>query len=390
MADLKQFLLSFGAWASGLSGGDRHLLEMAARWREHVDIRVAAPRRGEETIRSFLGDVGFTPVSGGEPSGPTEGLGLAALYLKRAIVAETRPAQTDVVVAASHFLPDAATLHAATRHGAHGVAYVYHLVAGRTDRSPRTLWSKTDERLSLALLRRSAGTVFSSNAETAAVLRDRGFDPVHTDVGVDVTSFRRARPGSAPPIAVFVARLVPKKGLRDAIAAWPRVLERVPAAKLVIAGSGPEREAAEALARAGGLAGSIVWLGFISEEEKRDLLANARVLVAPSYEEGWGISVAEALASALPVVAYRLPTLDELFGGAYEPTAPGDLEALAEALVRYLTDDDLAERASAIALACVARFDLAAIATAELDTILERSARPGTSGQGLRHPTRLS
>ena len=38
-----RFLLTFLAWASGLSGGDRHLLEMGARWREHVDIEVLAP-----------------------------------------------------------------------------------------------------------------------------------------------------------------------------------------------------------------------------------------------------------------------------------------------------------------------------------------------------------
>jgi glycosyltransferase involved in cell wall biosynthesis len=363
---------------------------MAARWQGRVEICVSAPRSAETVIRSFLGDAPFTPVGGGKPSGQTDGLRLASLYLRRAITVEARPQRADAVIAASHFLPDAATVHAAVRHGAHGVAYVYHLVAGRTDRSPRTLWSKADERLSLALLARSAGTVFTSNTETAAALRRRGFDPVHTDVGVDVASFRHARPVGAPPVAAFVARLVPKKGLRDVIAVWPRVLERVPAARLLVVGSGPEREAAEASARATGLADSIEWLGFVSEEEKRDLLARARVFVAPSYEEGWGISVAEALASALPVVAYRLPTLDELFGGAYDAVAPGDLDGLADAVIGNLTDDDLVARASALALAHISKYDLAAIATAELETILDRSASPGKLSRSYRRGPRLS
>ncbi len=328
-------------------------------------------------IRSFLADVPFESVAGGALSAPTDGLRLAGLYLRRAAAAEVRPADADIVVAASHFLPDAATVHGAARRGAHGVVYIYHLVAGRDDRSPRTLWAKTDERLSLALLRRSAQTVFSSNAGTAAELRRRGFNPTHTDVGIDLASFQRARPAQAPPLAVFVARLVPKKGLLDAIAAWPRVLERVPAARLVIAGSGPERAAAEARARAEGVADSVEWRGFISEDEKRALLAGARVFVAPSYEEGWGISVAEALASGLPVVAYRLPTLDELFGGAYEPVAVGAVDALADAIVHFLTDDDAAGAASARAVARVASLDLSAVATAELDTILEQTERSG-------------
>jgi glycosyltransferase involved in cell wall biosynthesis len=373
-----------------LSGGDRHLLEMAARWQGTVEVCVSAPRSAETVIRSFLGDAPFTYVGGGKPSGPTDGVRLASLYLRRAVAVEARPPRADAVIAASHFLPDAATVHAAVRHGAHGVAYVYHLVAGRTDRSPRTLWSKADERLSLALLRRSAGTVFSSNAETAAALRRRGFDPVHTDVGVEIASFRHARPAGAAPVAAFVARLVPKKGLRDIIAVWPRVLDRVPAARLLVVGSGPERETAEASAHAAGLADSIEWLGFISDEEKRDLLAHARVFVAPSYEEGWGISVAEALASALPVVAYRLPTLDELFGGAYDAVGLGDLDGLADALIRNLTDDELVARASTLALARVSMFDLAAIATAELETILDRSSSRRKTSRSYRGGPRLS
>ena len=354
---------------------------MAARWRDEVDIHVAAPRSSEEVIRSFLGDAPFTALDGAIDSGPADGVRLAARYVRRAAVVEARPPRADIVVGASHFLPDAATVHAAARRGAHGVVYVYHLIAGRANRSPRTLWSKTDERLSLALLRKSAGTVFSSNSETAAMLRLRGFDPVHTDVGVDVPSFGRARPAGAPPVAVFVARLVPSKGLLDAIAAWPLVLARVPAARLVVAGTGPERAVAEARAAAEGVTDTIEWQGFISEVDKRALLAGARLLVAPSYEEGWGISVAEALASGLPVVAYRLPTLDELFGEAYEPVQPGDSDGLAKAIVRYLTDDDLANRASALGVARMARFDLAAIARTELDTILENSRKHGRPGR---------
>ena len=94
-----------------------------------------------------------------------------------------------MVVAGSQFLPDAVALARLSGQGAYGVAYVYHLIAGRPGHSARTLWSKGDERLSLALIRRNAKTVFTSNLGTAASLGERGFQPVHTRVGIDLGQF---------------------------------------------------------------------------------------------------------------------------------------------------------------------------------------------------------
>src|SRR5262249_19048935 len=143
--------------------------------------------------------------------------------------------------------------------------------------------------------------------------------------------------------AAFIARLVHTKGVLDAVRAWAQVLRLVPDAKLVIAGVGPEREPAASLAGQLGIAESLDWRGFVSEEEKRRILADSRLLLAPSYEEGWGISVCEALASGVPVVAYRLAVLDELFGKAYVGARLGDVSDLAESAARILTDDTLAE-----------------------------------------------
>src|SRR5205823_3849993 len=115
------------------------------------------------------------------------------------LVAVRRLPSFDVVVGASHFVPDAAALASLVRRGALGVSYVYHLVAGRRGVAPRTLWSKGDEQVGLALLRRFAGVVFVSNSATASSLLARGFEPVHTAVGVDVGSFPRVAPAELPP-----------------------------------------------------------------------------------------------------------------------------------------------------------------------------------------------
>jgi glycosyltransferase involved in cell wall biosynthesis len=371
MSSRPRFLLSFLAWSSGLSGGDRHLLEVASRWREHVDVAVLAPPGARETIAPLIGDVPVRELGAEIGAGPV----LALEYVRRAVEVALRAGQrADVVVAASHFVADAAALSAFVRRGALGVAYVYHLVAQRRDFRLRTLWSKSDERVALALLRRRADIVFVSNNPTARTLRARGFAPVRTAVGIDLQSFGPSNLSLQPPRGLFIARMTRAKGPADAIDAWARVMGKVPDSRLVMVGAGPERERARERARQLGISDSVDWPGFVSEQEKRRILSESRVLLAPSYEEGWGIAVCEALASSLPVVAYRLPVLDELFDSAYLAADAGDVDGLARLTVRALTDDALAEELARRGRETAARYDVGRVAEQELDEIMRRLA----------------
>ncbi|HEX9378001.1 MAG TPA: glycosyltransferase family 4 protein [Gaiellaceae bacterium] len=236
------------------------------------------------------------------------------------------------------------------------------------------MWSKGDERVGLALFRRFASVVFASNTPTVEALVARGFSPVRTAVGVDLASFRQATPQHFPPRAAFVARMGRTKGVVDAVRAWAQVRRAVPEARLVMVGAGPEREAGEALARQLGISTAVEWRGFVSEAEKRQILSESRLLVAPSYEEGWGISVCEAMASGVPVVAYRLAVLDELFGAAYLGAEPGDVDGLVDLIMRVLTDDSVAKALSEQGRESAARYDVARVAAEELGVILERLA----------------
>jgi len=136
--------------------------------------------------------------------------------------------------------------------------------------------------------------------------------------------------------------------------------------------------AGQALAEHLGVSDSVEWRGFVSEEDKRSILGESRLLLAPSYEEGWGISVCEALASAVPVVAYKLPVLDELFGAAYLGAQPGDVGELADLAVQVLSDDSLAGTLSRAGPETAAAYDLTRVAEHELEVILERRARRRT------------
>jgi glycosyltransferase involved in cell wall biosynthesis len=369
----RRFVLTLLAWAEGLSGGDRHLLEVAARWRNEVEIVVVAPSAAAATVGEIAGDVAFRPLGSRPRLSRSVPATLAAEYVRRAVLAfraDLPPA--DVAVAGSHFLPDAAALTSLARRGAMGVAYVYHLVAGRERRDLRSLWSRNDERVALRLISRHAGLVFSSNSGTAAALRARGIETAHTRVGIDLSRLTPGAERRTANQAVFVARMTRTKGVVDAVKAWKQVVGVLPEARLVMAGDGPEREPGIRLAEQLAIGESIAWPGFVSEEAKRRLLRESRAFLAPSYEEGWGISVCEAMASGLPVVAYRLPTLDELFPDAYCASPVGDVDALTANVCSLLTDPVRALQYQGAGIETAAGYDIDRVAETELEVILSR------------------
>ena len=151
--------------------------------------------------------------------------------------------------------------------------------------------------------------------------------------------------------------LIPRKGQQFVI----RALARLPAAHLVLVGTGPDRTALEALAREAGLAERVHFLGSLDHTLLPVVLSAADAMVLPSASEGLANAWVEALACGCPLVITEA-------GGARElVTAPEagrivarDAEAIAAA-VRELVADPPAREAVA---ETVARFSWEANAAA--------------------------
>ena len=101
------------------------------------------------------------------------------------------------------------------------------------------------------------------------------------------------------PLILGIGRLVPEKGFATLIAAF--ALTANPAARLTIAGAGPEEARLRALAEAEGVAGRIDWPGVVADP--RPLLDRARLFVLPARQEGHATALVEALAAGRMVVA---------------------------------------------------------------------------------------
>jgi len=164
-------------------------------------------------------------------------------------------------------------------------------------------------------------------------------------MGIDLRSFpfrpRSLAPGE-PVRFVTVARLVEKKGVEYALRALARLIEGGLAAEYVVVGDGPLRAALEELARSEPLRGAVRFTGPVPSAQVARILDGAHVMLAPSVtasdgdEEGIPVSIMEAMASGLPVVATRHSGIPELVEHGVSGTLvpERDVDALAGAMER--------------------------------------------------------
>jgi phosphatidylinositol alpha-mannosyltransferase len=146
---------------------------------------------------------------------------------------------------------------------------------------------------------------------------------------------------------LFVGRIEPRKGLSQLLAAFPLVMQAVPDAVLLVAGTGPLERQCRHLARELGIAHAVEFLGCVSDERLPSLYAACDVYCSPALGgESFGIVLLEAMAMGKAVVAadirgYRLVVEDEQNGLLF---SPGEPASLAGAIVRVLQDPVLKKR----------------------------------------------
>jgi glycosyltransferase involved in cell wall biosynthesis len=161
--------------------------------------------------------------------------------------------------------------------------------------------------------------------------------------GIDLDRFPFIGPDPAGPV-VTVARLSPEKDVANLVRAAAIAARRAPDLKVEVAGGGACREELDRLAAELGVADRVTFLG-----EVRDVpavLRRARMFVLPSRSEGIPLTVLEAMARGLPVVATRVGGLPEVVehGASGLLVPPADPAALADAIVRIWDDPRRGDR----------------------------------------------
>lgn len=216
--------------------------------------------------------------------------------------------------------------------------------------------------------------------------------PVHagpTPTGERQAGERQAGERQAGPVHVlFLGDVTADKGVFVLVEAWARVVEQSAgrAVRLTVAGGGDLARLRAAIDVAG-VADSVSAPGWIAAEDVPALIASAHVLVLPSRHEGQPMSVLEAMAQGLCVVATDVGGIPDAVGDAGILVAPDDVTALARALTTVL-DDDVRRLLGARARERIrSEFDVT-LAARRLDEIYRAILRRRPADDAHRKPTR--
>jgi glycosyltransferase involved in cell wall biosynthesis len=199
--------------------------------------------------------------------------------------------------------------------------------------------------------------VAAVSLSTVADLQARGIPGTHLTIVPNCVDHSRYRntgePKSDGPLVGYLGRLKKYKSIDHLVRAFAIVKAHLGEARLVVLGEGDARVQLERLANELGIREAIRFAGFVDEDEKVRQLQRMHVVANPSAKEGWGLTVIEANACGVPVVASDVPGLrdsvrDGETGLLYDY---GDIEQLAEKLLLVLRDEHLRTKLSQGAIA---------------------------------------
>ena len=200
----------------------------------------------------------------------------------------------------------------------------------------------------------------------------------------------RAGPPADGGYVLFLGTLEPRKNVGGLLDAWERLADHGPPEgghyvrsspaeagphvqgrklpELVLAGKATDdaQPWLDRIARPP-LLGLVRHIGYVDPARRRELYEGARLLVQPSFEEGFGFPVLEAMTVGVPVVAAGRGALPEVLGDAGLLVDPDDPDHMASAIAQMLVDDELAARSASKGLIRSRHFDWQRTAHGVLD-----------------------
>jgi glycosyltransferase involved in cell wall biosynthesis len=216
---------------------------------------------------------------------------------------------------------------------------------------------------------RAHGVIVSSQYAAGEVIRELQLDASRVHVcppGRPAWSdeVRRRRTHAAAKHILFLGTLSLRKNVGTLLEAYARLRTRMDdAPPLVLAGHRtPASKRWEARCQESPLQGHVVMTGYVDTAQRIALYEQALMLVLPSYEEGFGLPVLEAMACGVPVIVSSRGSLPEVAGDAAAPIDPDDAGGFADEMHAVLTGNTSARVARGIAQA--SRYSWAACAAA--------------------------
>jgi len=149
---------------------------------------------------------------------------------------------------------------------------------------------------------------------------------------------------------LFVGNLHPNKGVHFLIKSFALVKSKINDVKLVIVGDGPLKNYLINLTKKLNLEKDVIFAGFVSDEELPKYYASCDIFASASVLEGFGLIFLEAMALGKPIVAFNLASIPEIVGNAGILIDEINHEKFANALIELLSNEELYQEKSELAL----------------------------------------
>jgi glycosyltransferase involved in cell wall biosynthesis len=185
------------------------------------------------------------------------------------------------------------------------------------------------------------------------------------------------------PFILFLGTLEPRKNLTTLIQALALLKEKIPHSLVLVGQKGWLWEEIFKAVTKHGLQDRVHWTGYIPDEDRVLFYNAADFLVYPSWYEGFGMPVLEALQSGCPVIASRVSALPEVVGEAGLLIDPGNTEDLAGAMLRMVEAPELRQSLREAGLVRARQFSWEESARKTLEVFeAATSSAPSLDGRG--------
>lgn len=170
-----------------------------------------------------------------------------------------------------------------------------------------------------------------------------GLEPRHKIItDLDRIEAVKCKYGLPDRFVLFIGTLEPRKNVTRLIIAFSKSKEIRATHKLVLAGQeGWLSESIFETVRNSGLAGDVIFTGYIQEDDLPSLYNAADLFVFPTLYEGFGLPLLEAMACGIPIVASNTSSIPEIVGDAALLVDPYSVEDIARGMERALLDSNL-------------------------------------------------
>lgn len=343
------------------SGGDEHLVELSKRLlKAGRGIHILTTEGGADflKVKGVNVEIQMLKILFDEVLYKSI-LGVAVSYsirvYKALLCSFYLPRSIDIICATSHFFPDVVTAAIMSKLCSKSklIVYLHHLIPPPMERVryhpllPSFLtW--ISQKLSLMIIKHYDFNIFTyphvKEQLTTMGFREEKIKCISN--GLHLKYIQEIPPAKEGYDACFVGRISPLKGSLDLVSIWRYVCDKLPEARLVVIGHGMKSylEKLKDDVKNKKLKDNVILLGFRSEQEKFSILKSSKVFISPSYEEGWGIAICEAMACGLPVVAYNLPAYRPIYKHGIKVVPIGDRNVFAEEVVKLLRNPELRGR----------------------------------------------